>query len=133
MPSALLWAYSAERIFLIYSSGKSADFPELSFHGWGRKGRWHICRLPCIPLCESRIQKRPQAFPCKNKNRGTQVVKLSVPFLFSSAHSAVPEPCVPRSGCRANQNAASCQEKESMEWRNGTERLQTLRFLVQRG
>ena len=56
----------------------------------------------------------------KNKNRGTQVVKLSVPFLFSSAHSAVPEPCVPRSGCRANQNAASCQEKESMEWRNGT-------------
>ena len=66
--------------------------------------------------------------PYKNKNRGTQVVKLSVPFLFSSAHSAVPEPCVPRSGCRANQNAASCQEKESMEWRNGTERLQTFRF-----
>ena len=32
------------------------------FHGWGRKGRWHICRLPCIPLCESWIQKRPQAF-----------------------------------------------------------------------
>ena len=56
--------------------------------------------------------------PGQNKNRGTQVVKLSVPFLFSSAHSAVPEPCVPRSGCRANQNAASCQEKESMEWRN---------------
>ena len=69
----------------------------------------------------------------KNKNRGTQVVKLSVPFLFSFAHSAVPEPCVPRSGCRANQNAASCQEKESMEWRNGTERLQTRRFLVQHG
>ena len=56
--------------------------------------------------------------PGQNKNRGTQVVKLSVPFLFSSAHSAVPEPCVPRGGCRANQNAASCQEKESMEWRN---------------
>ena len=71
--------------------------------------------------------------PGQNKNRGTQVVKLSVPFLFSSAHSAVPEPCVPRSGCRANQNAASCQEKESMEWRNGTERLQTLLFLVHRG
>ena len=32
------------------------------FHGWGRKGRWHICRLPRIPLCESWIQKRPQAF-----------------------------------------------------------------------
>ena len=32
------------------------------FHGWGRKGRWHICRLPCILLCESWIQKRPQAF-----------------------------------------------------------------------
>ena len=48
--------------FLICSSGKSADFPELPFHGWGRKGRWHICRLPRIPLCESWIQKRPQAF-----------------------------------------------------------------------
>ena len=48
--------------FIICSSGKSADFPELPFHGWGRKGRWHICRLPCIPLCESWIQKRPQAF-----------------------------------------------------------------------
>ena len=119
--------------FIICSSGKSADFPELPFHGWGRKGRWHICPFPCALLCESQIQKRPQAFLHKNKNRGTQVVKLNVPFLFSSAHSAVPEPCVPRSGCRANQNAASCQEKESMEWRNGTERLQTLRFLVHRG
>ena len=48
--------------FIICSSGKSADFPELPFHGWGRKGRWHICRLPGIPLCESWIQKRPQAF-----------------------------------------------------------------------
>ena len=48
--------------FIICSSGKSADFPELPFHGRGRKGRWHICRLPRIPLCESWIQKRPQAF-----------------------------------------------------------------------
>ena len=69
--------------FLICSSGKSADFPELPFHGWGRKGRWHICPFPCALLCESQIQKRPQAFLHKNKNRGTQVVKLSVPFLFS--------------------------------------------------
>ena len=69
--------------FIICSSGKSADFPELPFHGWGRKGRWHICPFPCALLCESQIQKRPQAFLHKNKNRGTQVVKLSVPFLFS--------------------------------------------------
>lgn len=48
--------------FIICSSGKSADFPELPFHGRGRKGRWYICRLPRIPLCESWIQKRPQAF-----------------------------------------------------------------------
>ena len=32
------------------------------FHGWGRKGRWHICPFPCALLCESQIQKRPQAF-----------------------------------------------------------------------
>lgn len=63
MPSACaLGIFSGKNIFLICSSGKSADFPELPFHGWGRKGRWHICRLPCILLCESWIQKRPQAF-----------------------------------------------------------------------
>ena len=62
MPSALLWAYSAERIFLICSSGKSADFPELPFHGWGHKGKWHIYPFSCALLCESWIQKRPQAF-----------------------------------------------------------------------
>ena len=69
--------------FIICSSGKSANFPELPFHGWGRKGRWHICPFPCALLCESQIQKRPQAFLHKNKNRGVQVVKLHVPFLFS--------------------------------------------------
>ena len=136
------------------------------FHGWGRKGRWHICRLPRIPLCESWIQKRLQAFlnpkfkmkflnlwpkrtrrpfqivPQGLAHRGSFLTKqksghsggqAECPVFVLVAHSAVPEPCVPRSGCRANQNAASCQEKESMEWRNGTERLQTLRFLVHRG
>lgn len=56
-----------------------------------------------------------------NKNRGTQVVKLCVPFLFSVfAKAAVPEPPLPRRRGGANQNAAPCQpkEKESMEWRN---------------
>ena len=32
MPSALLWAYSAENLFYNCNSGKSADFPELLFH-----------------------------------------------------------------------------------------------------
>ena len=30
-----LWAYSAENLFLFRNSGKSADFPELPFHGKG--------------------------------------------------------------------------------------------------
>ena len=34
MPSALLWAYSAENLFYNCNSGKSADFPELLFHRW---------------------------------------------------------------------------------------------------
>ena len=33
MPSALLWAYSAEKYFLERNPGKSADFPGLHFHG----------------------------------------------------------------------------------------------------
>ena len=44
MPSALLWAYSAEKLFLFRNSGKSADFPELPFHGRGRNGKRHLQR-----------------------------------------------------------------------------------------
>ena len=44
MPSPLLWAYSAEELFKIRNSGKSADFPELPFHGRGRGGKQHLQR-----------------------------------------------------------------------------------------
>ena len=44
MRSALLCASSAERLFLFHNSGKSADFPELPFHGRGRGGKWHLQR-----------------------------------------------------------------------------------------
>ena len=44
MPSALLWAYSAENLFYNCNSGKSADFPELLFHRWGRRGKQHLQR-----------------------------------------------------------------------------------------
>lgn len=44
MPSALLWAYSAENLFYNCNSGKSADFPELLFHRWGRSGKQHLQR-----------------------------------------------------------------------------------------
>ena len=77
------------------------------FHGWGRKGRWHICRLPRIPLCESWIQKRPQAFlnpkfkmkflnlwP-KRTRRPFQIVGLSPePFFCAGA-------CAPACGAAA--------------------------------
>ena len=33
MPSVSLWAFSAEKYFYICKSGKSADFPDLLFHG----------------------------------------------------------------------------------------------------
>ena len=48
----------------------------------------------------------------KNKNRDAPVVKRCVPFLFSFAHSAVPEPCVPRSGCRANQKLHRARKRK---------------------
>ena len=44
MPSALLWAYSAENLFYNCNSGKSADFPELLFHRWSRRGKPHLQR-----------------------------------------------------------------------------------------
>ena len=45
MRSALLCAYSEERLFLFRNSGKSADFPELPFHGRGRSGKRQLPRL----------------------------------------------------------------------------------------
>ena len=39
-----LWTSSAERLFLFRNSGKSADFPELPFHGRGRGGKRHLQR-----------------------------------------------------------------------------------------
>ena len=102
------------------------------FHGWGRKGRWHICRLPRIPLRESWIQKRPQAFLHKNKNRGVQVVKLHVPFLFSLRRLWYQTQPVPRRKLQSKPWLPLPVEKRK-EWRNGAERLQTLLFLVQRG
>ena len=67
----------------------------------------------------------------QNKNRGTQVVKLSVPFLFHL-------PTVPYQSpvCRAadaEQTRMLHPAKKKRVWNGGTERLQTLRFLVQRG
>ena len=56
----------------------------------------------------------------KNKNRGTQVVKRHVPFLFSVfVKAAVPEPPSPRRRERSERECRALpKEKESMEWRN---------------
>ena len=44
MPSAALWAYSAEKDFLIWGSEKPAGFSEPLFHRWGRRGKRHLHR-----------------------------------------------------------------------------------------
>ena len=47
-PPRALWAYSAEELFIICKSGKSADFPDLLFHGRGHPFRHRLrrCHLP---------------------------------------------------------------------------------------
>ena len=112
--------------FLICSSGKSADFPELPFHGRGRKGRWHICRLPCIPLCESWIQKRPQAFFTKQKS-GRAGGQAARPVFVFFASAVVPNTAgaAPEA---AEQTVLPLPVEKRKEWRNGAERLQTLLF-----
>ena len=114
-PPLLLWAYSAERIFLICSSGKSADFPELPFHGWGRKGRRYIYHFTCIPLCESRLQKHPQAFPRKTKIGACRWSSCMSRFCF--ALGAVPiTPNAAHRAMEANKNHGS---PEKREWNGG--------------
>ena len=47
MAAALLWPYSAEILFLICKSEKSADFSDLLFHGRGRNGKRHLLLSAC--------------------------------------------------------------------------------------
>ena len=55
-------------------------------------------------------------FPYKNKNRGTQVVKLCVPFLFFFAHGAVPiTPCAAHRAVGANKTTAHLKKENGME------------------
>ena len=104
--------------FLICSSGKSADFPELPFHGWGRKGRWHICPFPCALLCESQIQKQ------KSGHSGGQA-ECPVFVFFASAVVPNTAGAAPEA---AEQTVLPLPVEKRKEWRNGAERLQTLLF-----
>ena len=47
MAAAPLWPYSAEILFLICKSEKSADFSDLLFHGRGRNGKRHMLLSAC--------------------------------------------------------------------------------------
>ena len=104
--------------FIICSSGKSADFPELPFHGWGRKGRWHICPFPCALLCESQIQKQ------KSGHSGGQA-ECPVFVFFASAVVPNTAGAAPEA---AEQTVLPLPVEKRKEWRNGAERLQTLLF-----
>lgn len=114
-PPLLLWAYSAERIFLICSSGKSADFPELPFHGWGRKGRRYIYHFTCIPLCESRLQKHPQAFPRKTKIGACRWSSCMSRFCFFCTRCGTNHTGCRASRCRANEAASHLKKENGME------------------
>lgn len=104
--------------FIICSSGKSADFPELPFHEWGRKGRWHICPFPCALLCESQIQKQKS---------GRAVGQAARPVFVFFASAVVPNTAgaAPEA---AEQTVLPLPVEKRKEWRNGAERLQTLLF-----
>ena len=47
MAAAPLWPYSAEILFLICKSEKSADFSDLLFHRRGRNGKRHMLLSAC--------------------------------------------------------------------------------------
>ena len=60
--SSLRSGHIQRKNYFNFAFGAACGPLQTHFHGWGRKGRWHICRLPRIHLRESWIQKRPQAF-----------------------------------------------------------------------
>ena len=46
MPSAVLWVYSAERLFCICKEEDPAGSSSLLFHGEGRNGKRHVLHSP---------------------------------------------------------------------------------------
>ena len=54
-----LWAYSEEELFLFRNSGKSADFPELPFHGRGRGRERQLQTLPSSPSQSPAVTDSP--------------------------------------------------------------------------
>ena len=75
------------------------------------RSKWHLRDMPFADAACALKRKR-LSMAGKNKNRDAPVVKRCVPFLFSFVHSAVPEPCVPRSGCRANQKLHRARKRK---------------------
>ena len=75
------------------------------------RSKWHLCDMQFADAACALKRKR-LSMAGKNKNRDAPVVKRCVPFLFSFVHSAVPEPCVPRSGCRANQKLHRARKRK---------------------
>ena len=96
--------------FIICSSGKSADFPELPFHGWQRvsdDGR-------------GKLSSQKQ----KSGHSGGQA-ECPVFVFFASAVVPNTAGAAPEA---AEQTVLPLPVEKRKEWRNGAERLQTLLF-----
>ena len=96
--------------FIICSSGKSADFPELPFHGWHRvsdDGR-------------GKLSSQKQ----KSGHSGGQA-ECPVFVFFASAVVPNTAGAAPEA---AEQTVLPLPVEKRKEWRNGAERLQTLLF-----
>ena len=105
-PLAAVVVVAAEKLFIICKSGKSADFPDLLFHGWGRGGKRYLQRRflrkrGAAGNTAWRKRAEPsQALPRQLPRRGSQGLKFVAKVLgLIGKLPGVPAP--PRGSCRA--------------------------------
>ena len=116
MASAMLYPFSAEKLFLIRDSETPAGVSESPFHRWGREGQQHLQHrfLPkrgavgSVPSREKAALENPQIFQsCKHKNILSAIYAQSKRGAHSKSFSSIiynaqsPRGCVPRGLCYA--------------------------------
>ncbi len=81
MPSVSLWAYSAEKLFLISRLSRSAERSKRYFHGRGRNGKRQLLRLlPPGGAVAQRLRGYQSAEPEKTVKRSSRRTGVNLQF-----------------------------------------------------
>ena len=126
MPSACALGIFSGKIIFNFAFVAACEPLQTHFHGWGRKGKWHICPFSCALPVKAGFRNARRRFPTKQKS-GHSGGQAECPVFVFFASAVVPNTAgaAPEA---AEQTVLPLPVEKRKEWRNGAERLQTLLF-----